>query len=183
MTCLCGRCRGMTLMSRSLFRRGRSNGCSAGSAVVADVASGPAVAYGLLISVMEVPNIYVIHGSVVAELVVIPISALVADTTIAISVVNAAVESDGRAPVAFVPKVCVVTPTPVTWSPEQANAGRLDPCAGHPKIAIRTVSPVTGSPQIAFLRTKWLRVRNQLWRSNRDRDTELREQSGRNGQH
>src|SRR5580658_5594136 len=138
MACLCGGFGSMTLMGRGLFCGSRSSGRSTVSAVVADVVSRPLVAYGFFIRVVKVP-IHVIHRSVVAELVVSPVSTLVAITTVAIAVVNAAVESDSRAPVAGVPGVRVAAPTPVTRRPQHANHGRLDPCARHPVIAFRTV--------------------------------------------
>src|SRR5580658_1839812 len=183
MPCLCSRCRDMTRMSRGFFCSGRACGCSTGSAVVADAVSRALVAYGFYVSVVNRAHIYVIHGRVVAELVVSPVSTLVAGTTVAIAIVNAAIEADSRTPVTRVPGICAAAPAPVTRSPKEANAGRLDPCARHPEIAFRTVSPVTGRPEIAVLRTNRLRVRYQCGWSDCDRNAHLCERRGRYGHH
>jgi hypothetical protein len=107
----------MTLMCHGLLCSGRSSGYSTGSAVVADVVPRSVVVYVLFVSVVEVPHIYVIHRSVVAEFVVSPVSAFVAGTTVAIAIVNAAVEADSRPPVAVIPGISVAAPTPITGSP------------------------------------------------------------------
>src|ERR1039458_1151991 len=172
----------MTLMCRGLFRSGWASGCSPGSAVVANAVSRPFVDYGLLVSVVKAPYIYVIHRAVVTEFIVSPVSAFVAGTTVAIAVVDAAIEADGGTPVAVIPGVGVAAPTPITGSPEQANLGSHDPRTRHPEIAFITIGPVAGRPQITALRTNRLRVRYQFGRSDRDRHAELRQRGGRYGQ-
>src|SRR5580658_4433132 len=183
MPCLCSRCRDMTRMSRGFFCSGRACGCSTGSAVVADAVSRALVAYGFYVSVVNRGHIYVIHRRVVAELVVYPVSAFVAGTAVAKAIVNAAIEADSGAPVTLVPSKCTAAPAPITRSPEQANAGRLDPCAGHPEIAVGTVRPETRRPQIAVLGTNGLRVCYQHGGSDGDRDADLCKQRGRYGQY
>ena len=183
MPCLRGGCPRMTLMCRSLFCSGWSSSYSPSSAVVANAASRSFVDYGFFVSVVNVRHIYVIHRAVVAELVVSPVSAFVAGTTVAIAIVNTAVETDSGTPVAVIPGEGIAAPTPITRSPEQAHFGRLDPCARHPEIAFITVSPVAGRPQITALRTHRLRVRYQFRRSDRDRHAELCERASRYGQY
>src|ERR1039458_5596746 len=88
MPCLCGCCPRMTLMCRGLFCSGWSSSYSTSSAVVANAVSRSFVEYGFFVSVVNVRHIYVIHRAVVAELVVSPVSAFVAGTTVAIAIVN-----------------------------------------------------------------------------------------------
>jgi len=120
---------------------------------------------------MKAVPIDVIDRYVVTEFVIFPVSAFVAGATISIAVVNSAIETDRRAPVAAIPGKGVTAPAPLTWSPQHANRRWLDPCARHPEIAFTTVSPVAGRPQITALGTDRLRVRHQLGRSDRDRYT------------
>src|SRR5208282_316549 len=183
MLCLCGCCRSMTLVGRGLFCSGRAGGCSTGSAVIANVVSRSSVDYVSFVRVVNVGDVDVVDRGVVVEGSVIPISALIADTTIAEAIVDAAVETDCGTPVAVVPGKGIATPAPIPGSPQQANGGRLGPRARHPEIAFITVSPVAGCPQIAALRTHRLRVRHQFRRSDRDRHADLRERGGRHGQY
>src|SRR6202162_2519621 len=178
---LCGRCRSVTVMRRGLFRRSRAGGNSTPAAVIADMVYGSRVDYGLTVNIVNVRNVHVIHRGVVVESSVVPISPSVADATIAVAVVDAAVEADRGTPIAFIPSKGIVAPTPVTGRPEQTSLGRLSPRARHPEIAFFAVSPVTGRPQITALRTKRLRVLHQFGRSDRDGQAELRQRDGRHG--
>ena len=170
-------------MSLGFLRRGRSNGRSTGSAVVANIVYRRIVDNSSIVSVADACPADVVHRCVVAEAVVSPVSALVACATIAKTVVNAAVESDIRAPVSAIPSISAASPTPITRSPEQTHSGRFDPSARHPEIAVGTVRPVTRRPNITILRTNRLGVRDQHRRSNSDRESELCERDRRYGQH
>jgi hypothetical protein len=136
------------LVCRGLFCRGRSGANSTGAAVIADMVHRGVVDYGLVVNVVNVGDVHVIHRAVVVEGSVIPISTLVADTTIAEAVVDATVESHVRTPVAAIPGVGVAAPTPIAGGPEQANLGSHHPGTRHPEVTLIAISPVAWRPQI-----------------------------------
>jgi hypothetical protein len=148
----------MTLMYRCLFCFGRASSNSTRAAVIADTVHRCVVDYGFVVNIVNVRDVDVIHGAVVVECSVIPISTLIADTTIAEAVVDATVEADVRTPIAAIPSIGVAAPTPITGSPEQSNYRRRHPRTRHPKVALITISPVARCPQIAGARRHGLRV-------------------------
>jgi hypothetical protein len=145
-------------MGCGLFRRSRARVDPTMPAVVADVVIRSVVNDGLVVDVVNVRDIYVIHGAVVIEASVSPISALIADTPIAEAVVDAAVKTDIRAPVAIVPGISVTTPTPIAGRPQQTNLGSHHPRTRHPEVTFLSIRPVAGRPQIAVSRGHRLRV-------------------------
>src|SRR5271166_201956 len=138
----------MTLMCRGLFRCRRASVNPAVPAVVADVVVRGVVDDGLVVNIVNIRDVYVIHRAVVVETAVIPISALIADATVAEAIVDAAVKADIRAPVAFIPGKGVAAPTPITRRPEKANLGSHHPRTRHPEVPFLSVSPVAGRPQV-----------------------------------
>ena len=166
-----------------LFRGCRTGGNSTCATVIANMVYRGFVDYGLVVDVVNDRDIHVVHRGVVAEGSVGPISTAVADATVAEAIVDATVEADLAAPVAFIPSEGIAAPTPIAGSPEQANAGRLHPRARHPEIAFIAVRPITGRPQITFSGNHGLGVNRQRGRSDRDGHAKLRERGGRYGQH
>ena len=75
-----------------LFLLRWASGDSARASVVAHVCHRDVNDYGLGVDVGHVGN--VVHGSVIKEGSVLPISALIADTSVAEAIIYAAVESD-----------------------------------------------------------------------------------------
>src|ERR1035441_10196610 len=138
--------RPVLLVCRCLFCLGRAGANSTGAAVIADMVHGGVIDHGLVVNIVNVRGVHVIHRAVVAEGSVIPISAFIADTTIAEAVVDAAVEADMRAPIAFIPGVGVAAPTPIPGGPEEADFGSHDPGTRHPEVAFITIAPVAGCP-------------------------------------
>src|ERR1700751_5291075 len=63
----------------------------------------------------------VVHGAVVEEVVVSPIAAFIAAAEVAEAIIHAAIKADVRSPVARVPYVHAVAPSPVSRCPEQAH--------------------------------------------------------------
>ncbi len=104
------------------------------------------VDYGFIVNIVDVCDIHVVHGTVVVEGIVVPISSFIADTAVAEAVVDTTVEADLRTPVAFIPSESVAAPTPIARGPEQANGGGLDPGTRHPEVAFIPVRPVAGCP-------------------------------------
>src|SRR5579863_7707802 len=80
-----------------------------------------------------------------------------------------------RAPVAFIPVIGTAAPAPVAGSPKQTGFGGHHPRAWHPKVAVIPIRPVAGRPQITIGGGHRLLVYRQCWRSDRDRNAELRE--------
>ena len=87
----------MTTVCCGFLRGGRSRGCSTPSAIVTNIASPPWEAPH--VSVVNHRNIYVIYRPIVVERSIIPISAPIADTAIAVAIVDASVEADSGTPV------------------------------------------------------------------------------------
>src|SRR5208282_4820781 len=114
--------------------------------VIADVVHCRFVDYGLAVDIGDVRDVHIIYRAVVEEGSVVPISTLIPDTAVAKAVVDAAVEADTLAPVAFVPGKGIAAPR-----------------------------PIAGSPQITDRRDHRLLVNRQGGRSDRNRHAELRE--------
>ena len=162
--------------------RGRGTSVeTAATAVVADAADVAIVDHGAVIDVVNVGGVYVIHGAVIKEMIVIPVAALIAETAIAEAVVHAAVKADVRAPVTGVPEITTAAPTPVAGSPEETDSRRQDPNARNPVVAASRVGPVAGSPDVAVSGANGLRVNGKRWRSNTDRNANA--ETRRGGRH
>jgi hypothetical protein len=170
------------LVRRCLFRRAGAGVSSAVAAVIAHPV-GRVVDNGLVVNVVNVRHVHVIYRSVVLEGSVIPISAFIAGTAIAVAVVDAAIKADMRTPVAFIPGIGIAAPAPITGSPEQARFGSHHPRTRHPVVAFIPVSPVARRPQVTIGGGHRLLVYRQRRGSDRDRHAELREQRGRYGQY
>src|SRR4029077_3824570 len=105
-----------------------------------------------------VGDVHVSDATVVKESVPSPLPTEKADAGVAKAVVDATVKADVRTPVAAVPSVESIIPTPVARSPEHPNGGE-HPGPGHPVIAIVVIpSPVPGGPEIARAGAKGLHV-------------------------
>src|ERR1700733_10988394 len=115
----------MFLTGGRLFRRGGASRKAAGASVVAHVVCDVIDDDSLGVDVGHVRD--VVHGAVVEEPSVVPISALIAHTGVAEAVVYAAVESDLGAPVALVKNERVIAPAPVARGPEKTRLWRHYP--------------------------------------------------------
>jgi hypothetical protein len=104
------------------------------------------VGYRFIVDIVNVRHVHVIHGTVVIEGAMIPISALVANATIPEAIIHATVKADMFTPVAAMPKIRIIAPTPVTGGPEEANFGSHHPGSRNPEVAFISISPVPGSP-------------------------------------
>src|SRR5438270_1251660 len=99
-----------------LLRRG-TRAYSALSAVVGDMRV-VVDDHGLVIDVRDVGDIHVGHRAIVKKFAAAPFAAFEAFAEVSEAVINAAIESDMRAPIAGIPKICAVVPTPVSRSPQ-----------------------------------------------------------------
>jgi hypothetical protein len=104
------------------------------------------VGYRFIVDIVNVRHVHVIHGTVVVEGAMIPISALVTNATIAEAIIYATVKADMFTPITAMPGVHVIAPTPVTGSPEEAYFGSHHPGSRNPEVAFISISPIAGSP-------------------------------------
>src|SRR5271163_3567204 len=125
------------------------------------------------------------HGGVVRKDSAIPASPDEANAAIAESIINAAVESNVRAPIACMENVPAAAPAPISRSPEKADSWRHNPCAGHPEITIRPISPISRGPEVSRTRADGLVIYRQRRRSDMHRDahTNLRRRPNRRTHH
>ncbi len=109
----------------------------------------------------RVRGIHVGHRAVVLIHVTAPPAADETDTTVATPVINTAVESNVRAPVAGIPDIEAFSPTPIARGPQHANYRRLNPGSGNPVVAVLPVRPISGLPNVAGIGWRRLQVHRQ----------------------
>src|SRR5271170_7270719 len=84
------------------------------------------------------------HGRVVREDPAIPASADETDSSVPKSIINAAIKSNVRAPIACMENVPDAAPAPISRSPKEPDSRSHDPGARHPEISGRPVRPISG---------------------------------------
>lgn len=107
---------------------------------------------------------HVVHSTIVVETISVPISALVADADVAVSVINSPVVADVLAPVAVVIAVPSPDKAPISGRPKKTDLRWLNPRSGNPVVALRSVTPISGCPHVAIARDRGLRVFRQFRR-------------------
>jgi hypothetical protein len=130
------------------------------------------VDHGPVVNVGDVSLAQVGNRPVVIERATAPIAALEADTTVPVTVVDATIETYVRAPVAGMPKVCTISPTPVTRSPQKSRRGCQYPGAGHPVIVALVIGPVTRRPDVPNRGAGRLHIHGQRGRREVDGDAD-----------
>ena len=146
-------------------------GCGAGldamrTAVVTDAADVDVIDNSLVVHVVNVCDVHVIDGAIVVEIAAVPVSAVVAETWIAKTVVNAAVKSHGWPPETWVPVIQSRRKSPVAGCPKEADFRCKYPRSGHPIISIGAPRPITRCPDVAWSRAYRLCVHRQWRRTN-----------------
>jgi hypothetical protein len=111
-----GRLEVMFVAPHILFMR-RACVYATAAPVVANVIHSNVMDNGLVIDV-NVRDGHIAHAAVVVEMAVSPIPTFIAGAIVAETIVHAAVESDVRSPVASVPHIRAIAPSPVSWGPE-----------------------------------------------------------------
>src|SRR5213075_2715414 len=156
-----------------LMRRGDFSICRPGSYASRATAEADSVSrlvdHGRVVSVAHNRDVHVGHGAVVEVRAASPVSTEEANAGVAEAVVDSAIVADLRSPVAGVPEIEAV-PSPIPWSPEQADFRWLHPSARNPEVAVRTVSPIAWSPDVAGFRTDGLDIHWQRRRTNSNGD-------------
>src|SRR6476620_7789465 len=143
---------------------GGGPGCCAAGAVKAGAGDGFVDDLSVDVGVVNHTCVHPGHGPVITERIADPSSAVVAVSPVTVAVIDSAVESDGRTPVAVVKKVIAAVVGPVSWGPQESDARRKDPGAGYPVIT-GIVGPVARSPNIACAwRVGLLIYRYRGWR-------------------
>src|SRR5260370_11859587 len=124
---LAGHCE-MTLVSSGLFLRGRTSGYSAAATVETDPVDRCVVVDDCrVVGVANDGDVHVGDGTVVVERVPSPVAAEIADSGVAETVVNAAIEADSRPPVARITRVEAFFPPPLSSIPHPHTFRRHSP--------------------------------------------------------
>ena len=114
---LCGHRRNVSFAGSSFFLSRGSFVESTVAAVVTD-ASGVVVAFHPgVVNVVNLRDIHIVDVPVVKEVIVVPVAAFIAVAKVTEAVVDAAIETNHRTPVAFMKKEAITTPTPVARRP------------------------------------------------------------------
>jgi hypothetical protein len=139
------RCPGIA--NHSLLLRRRPSLDSTSAAVVADPIPS-AVRHLVVVNMVNSGRIHIRYRTVIFHSAVVPISAVVAAARISITVIDAAIVSDVRTPIATVPMVGATIVTPPGRRPERAHIRGHDPSAGNPVITGACIAPVAGRPNV-----------------------------------
>jgi len=124
----------------------------------------------ILVDVRYVHSSEIRHRAVVSENPAAPFAADKADSSVAESIVDPAIEADMRTPVSRVPSVNAPAKSPIPGSPKQTSLRGPHPDTGNPEVTGISISPVTGSPNKTWCRQWRLHVNRQRGRSNIDRN-------------
>jgi hypothetical protein len=148
----------------AIARRGQFRRCGLRPNTVAAVEThaidGDIVDDRFVVDVGDMHRADIDDGAIVEEVASLPVAAFVASAAVAVAVIDAAIKSDRRTPIAGVPKIRTFREGPIARSPQIIRLRRLDPCARHPIVILDVVapSPVARSPQISISRNRRLIV-------------------------
>jgi len=174
---LCGDRTDVPFVRGSFFLRRRTS-VDPAVAVITDVYIVSHV-YLRFVHVVNHIDVYVGYGAVVKEMAVVPAPAFKAVAEVTETIVDAAIEPYGRAPIAVIPNKTGAAPTPVARRPEETYFRSFDPRAGHPVITVVAPAPISGRPDVAVTGANRLLVNGKRRRRDGDRYTDLREGRGR----
>src|SRR5271169_209702 len=130
------------------------------------------VDYSRVVNVVNHLDVHVEHGTVVEKVSAVPTPAFKSQTKIAKAVIDPAVETDVRTPVAVIENKPVAAPTPIPRRPQKTNFRRHHPGSRHPVIIVDVVvvGPVAGCPKITIARTDRLFINRQRGWPDRNQD-------------
>src|SRR5450631_592052 len=160
----------MALMSGRRLGCGRLGSYPAGTAVVAHAIHGNVIDDRLVVDVGDVRIADIGHRPVVIETVALPITPLVAAAAVPVTVIHAAIESDLRTPVAYIPYENATPIAPVARSPKETRLGSEDPCARYPVIilVVTAPGPIARCPKVALSGNRRLFIDRKLRRRHVD---------------
>jgi len=125
----------------------------------------------LVVDVRDISDVNVGHATVVIISVALPIPAEKSGAGVTKAIIDAAVETDVRSPIATIPNVETVIPAPVARSPKHSD-GSKHPSARNPVVAIVVIpSPVARRPDIALPWTQGLNINGQCRWADPDRNS------------
>jgi hypothetical protein len=125
---------------------------AAASTIEADAIHDPVIHHLVVdvdiacIHVVNHVNIHAIDGGVVAEVVMVPIAAIIAISGVSKAVIDATVEPDMQAPESVVEAIPSPIESPVARSPQSAHIRRCNPASWNPVITHRAPRPVAWGP-------------------------------------
>ena len=145
--------------------------------VITGAAAG-ALIYSRVVNIVDGVLIHVVYRCVVEEMSTLPPPAIITVTEVAVAIVDPAIETYRRAPVAVIKEKPAAAPTPIARSPKVADFRSHHPSARHPVI-FTVPSPIARRPDITVAGTNRLIVNGQLRRSDGYRYADLRKGSRR----
>ena len=113
--------RDVSLTLRSLFLPRRTRIDTTVAAVVADAIHGPVVDHGRVVNVAYVGHVHIVHRAIVEKTVVVPPPAFISIAEVAEAIIDPAIETDSRTPIAFMEQKSVAAPAPITRGPEETG--------------------------------------------------------------
>jgi hypothetical protein len=152
------------------------------TAVEADTIHRDVVDHRPVIDVGDMNAAQVGHRPVVVKCPVAPVTALEADTTVSVTVVDTTVEAYMGPPIAGVPRIGAAAPGPVARRPQQTGGRRQHPRARHPVIVSIVIGPITRRPDVTDRGAGRLHIHRQRGRREVDRDADRNERKGRHWQ-
>ncbi len=170
--------RNMPLTGSRFLLRSWTRRDPACASVITDTVHGYVVDGGV-VNVMNVGDIYVIHRAVVIELAMVPAATLVTSAKVAKTVIDAAIKSDCRPPIARVESERNTVPAPIGRRPKESHLRGGHPRAWHPVVIseVGIPGPVTRRPDPAWSWTRRLHINRQSRRPEADgyANSDLRE--------
>src|ERR1700680_763947 len=175
----------MSLVCHGLLLRRRARVDPTIAAVVADPVHRRIVDHRGVVSVGNVGDVHVVHRTIVGEASVVPAPAFITLPGVAVAIIDSAVETYVRTPVAIIEDISVVIPTPIAWGPQETDFRSHDPRTWHPVIIalVLAVSPVPRGPDVTLGGGGRLLVYGQRRRGDRNGYTDLRKRCCRHGEH
>src|SRR5690242_7782036 len=144
---------------------------SATPAVEADARSAVIVHHRRVVGVVNHRHVDVVHGAVVIKMVVLPSPAFIPVAKVAESIINPAIESHHRAPIAFVKVISPAAPGPIARRPKESRPRRQNPCSRHPVIIVSIPCPISWRPNVSLAWANWLFINRQFRRAERNGDS------------
>jgi hypothetical protein len=123
-----------------------------GATVVTHPVDGGVVDHAAFVDIRDVDVSNIIDRAVVAELIAMPVAALITPSGITESIIDATVISNISTPVATIETISPPAVAPITGRPKSSDVWRLGPCSRHPVKARQTKRPVARSPDITRFR-------------------------------
>src|SRR5271155_18870 len=154
----------LIMLCKTLIRRW-PGGQAPGASVITHARGVCVASYRLSVGIMDIGPVDIIDRRVVHECAVVPAPALVANAAITKAIVDSAVKSNVLSPIARVPHITPIAPSPIARGPQRAHERYQNPHPWNPIVSVRTIRPVAWGPYITRPGHNRLRVHGQQrWR-------------------